>query len=108
MSEEKERGGWERERERERDPEGSVENGVLLAGCDHAEGEKSGCQDFPSLFLFLSFSLTLSLPPCLSRFLLQKEGCRNVVSGRVWLGPPLRVALAKKRGQEEGRRKIGG
>lgn len=105
QSKSEKRSGKKRER---RDLEGSIENGVLLAGCDDAEGEKSGCQDFlpflQSLALHLTFSLFLSL--FLPIFL---DFCskRRVAEMSLWAGlhgPTLKAALAKKRGgQEEGR-----
>jgi len=74
---------------------GSVENGVPLAKCDHVDGEKSSCQDF------LSLSLSLSPFPAIFLDFYSK---RRVAEKFLWAGlpgPPLRAALAKKRGGEK-------
>lgn len=92
-----------------------MENGVSLAGCDHAEGEKSGCQDFLSLSHTLSFLSTFSSSLFSSLSFSISASKRRVAEISFWAGlrgPPLKAELAKKRGggQKErvGRRKIEG
>lgn len=94
------------EKGEKRDSEDSIENGVPLAGCNHAEGEKSGCQDFLLFLHSLSSSnfLSLSLSSLYFSTSAPKGGLQKM---SLWAGlpsPTLKVVLAKKRGgQEKGR-----